>query len=144
MTTSRVFKFLLEFFFQTLLPIILVGVVFYLYLKGVCYISTKSSSASLICGMNWKDGLILVLSYDVVKIISPPLEFNSVTKRLTVTLFLYCFSYALIAFPYWLVSFFQDFLNNTFIHTTLIIVAVELLFERLSKRRGRAAYNSCL
>lgn len=135
MTISRLYGFVLEFLIKTALPIILVGALFYLYVIGVCKLSHQFSHLSLTCDLNWKVGLFFVPSYAVVKLLSPALEFNSITKRLTVTFLLYSFSFALIAFPYWFAAFFQDFVNNTFIHISILIIAVELFSKRLTKRR---------
>ena len=107
---------------------------FWLYVKCFCFFSNKSSSADLICLINWKDGLFLVISYSIVKFLSPLLDFDTILKRYIVTLFLYSFSFAIIAFPFWFASFFQDFSTNTFFHISAIILTVEFTLKNYSRQ----------
>jgi hypothetical protein len=66
----------------------------------------NSNSAQLVRELNWKDGLILVISYCVVKIILSPLfKVKIWYKSLFISLILYCIIYGIIAFPYLIVSF---------------------------------------
>lgn len=116
-----------------IIPVILALSLFWFYVKCFCYFSSKSSNADLVCSLNWKDGLFLVISYSVVKVFSPLLNFDTVFKRFIVTLFVYSFSYALFAWPFWFASFFQDFGRNTFLHISGLILAVELIFRSYSK-----------
>jgi hypothetical protein len=51
-------------------------------------------------------------------------------KRVLVTFFLYSFSFALIAFPFWIASFFQQLQENVFLHVTTMILIVEFIFNR--------------
>lgn len=117
-----------------IIPVILVLFLFWFYVKCFCYFSGESSNARLVCSLNWKDGLFLVINYSIVKILSPVLNFDTVFKRFIVTLFLYSFSYALFAWPFWFASFFQDLIRNTFLHISVLILTVELLFKNYSKQ----------
>ena len=112
------------------LPIALSLGIALLYKILTCYFSGSSEDASFVCGFNWKDGLILLCSYAIVKLISPILGFETIAKRLLVTLGLYCFAYAVIALPFLIASFFQPFLVNTFFHAILLILVIELIFSR--------------
>lgn len=118
----------------TIVPIVLVFSLFWSYVRGYCFFSSKSSNTDLVCSLNWKAGLILVISYSIVKLFSPLLDFNTIFKRFFVTLLLYSFSFAIIAFPFWLVSFFQHFGANTFLHISAIILTVEIIFKNYNRQ----------
>ena len=117
------------YFKKITIPIFLVIASFFIYVKCFCYFSNTSSDADLVCSLSWKDGLFLISSYSIVKALSPLFSFDSIFKRLSITLLLYCFSFALIAFPFLLVSFFQPVVRNVFLHTSLIILTIEILFS---------------
>lgn len=123
-----------QYIIYTIIPIISLAILFFLYLKCMCLLDKKSTDTTLICELNWKDGFILVCSYSVIKIISPALGFHTIIKRLLIILLLYCFSYAIIAFPYWLTSLIQPLQTNVFIHTFLLICLIELIFSQVRKR----------
>lgn len=123
-----------QYILYTIIPIISLAILFFLYLKFICLLSKKLIDANLICELNWKDGFILVCSYSVIKIISPALGFHTVIKRLLIILLLYCVSYAIIAFPYWLTSLIQPFQTNVFIHTFLLICLIEFIFSKVQKK----------
>ncbi len=114
----------------TILPIIILLVISVLYKKIICYFASSSSDADFICDFKWKDGFILICSYIVVKLLSPSLEFNTVLKRVLITLGLYCFAYAILALPFWIASFFQPFLINVFIHAISAIIIIEIISAR--------------
>ena len=113
---------------KTILPILLTLFLFWLYVKCFCFFSDKSSYADLVCSLNWRDGLFLVSSYSIVKLVSPLLLFDTVLKRVLITFFLYCFSLGLMAFPFLVVSFLQPLGDNVFIHTLLLILTIEFVF----------------
>jgi hypothetical protein len=117
-----------------IIPILLLAILFSLYVGSAWLLGKKSTNATLIYELNWKDGFILICSYSMVKVISPFLGFHNVVKRLFLTLLLYCFSYAIIAFPYWLTSFLQPFQTNVFIHTFFLICFIELPFSKIKRR----------
>jgi hypothetical protein len=101
----------------------------------MCAVSNKSANADLVCTLNWKDGLFLLLSYTVVKLLSPLLAFDTIFKRILLTITLYSFLFGLISFSFWLASFFQAFFANTFFHMLLIIVIVESIFMEKKEER---------
>lgn len=121
---------------ETILPILLVFLLFWLYVKCFCLLSSQFSSIDLVCSHNWKYGLFLIISYSIVKLSSPLLDFDTVFKRYGLTLVLYSIFFAMIAFPYWVASFLQYFTVNTFIHISLLILAVELTFKKYSRNKS--------
>ena len=114
-------------------PILSTLCLFWIYVKCFCFFSSTSSNADFVCTMNWKDGLFLVSSYSIIKSVSILFGFDTIFKRLLFTILLYSFSFAIIAFPFWLASFFQPLLVHTFLHTLLIILTVELTFTHYNK-----------
>lgn len=127
LTTSKI----AWFFKRIILPVILVLFTFWLYVKCICFFRSKSSSADLVCALNWKDGIFLVASYAVVKVLSPLFGPGTIFKRFIATLILYSLSFALFAFPFWLSSFFQVFSANVFVHVSLMILTIEVIFDSL-------------
>jgi hypothetical protein len=124
-----------RYLFNTALPIGLVAVIGYAYKSIVCHYATDDSSGwSLICVLNWKDGIILLCCYSVVKIVSPLLGFDTIGKRILYTIGLYCIAYGLLAWPYLIASFFQPFAVNVFVHGLLLLLGMEGLFYALDKR----------
>jgi hypothetical protein len=117
------------FFRRIIIPIFLTLSLFWLYVKCFCFFSSTSSDADFVCSLNWKDGLFLVTSYSIVKSVSILLGFDTIFKRLLVTLLLYSFSFALIAFPFWIASFFQPLIVNSFLHVLFIILTIEMIFD---------------
>ncbi len=123
-----------QYIIYTIVPIVSLAILFFLYIKGVWLLGKKSIDATLIYELNWKDGFILFCSYSVIKILSPALGFHTIIKRLLVSLLLYCFSYAILAFPYWLTSLIQPFQTNVFLHTFLLILVIELVFSKIQRK----------
>ena len=119
-----------------IVPIAFVFFIFWLYVKSFCFFSNKLSSADLVCSLNWKDGIFLIVSYSIVKTFSPLLDFDTIFKRFIVTLFLYSFSFAIIAFPFWVASFFQNFSANVFLHISALILIIEFIFKDNNRRRA--------
>ena len=99
-----------------------------LYKYIMCHFAASSPVADLICDFSWKDGLFLLCSYSITKLTSPLLNFNTLSKRLLVTLILYCFSFGLIGGPFMFASFFQPLFANVFLHILLLIIIVEFCF----------------
>jgi hypothetical protein len=123
-----------QYIFNTALPIGLVVLIAYAYKSFVCHYATDDSSGfSLICILNWKDGFISICCYSVVRITSPFLGFDTIFKRMMVTIGLYCIIYGLTAWPYLLSSFFQPFPVNVFFHGVILLLGAEYLFSKLAK-----------
>lgn len=111
-----------------LLPVIIIWVLAFLY--HYIIIKTWSYDLILMSGNFWQlDGFILLCTYSYVKLISQALRFNTVRKRVFVTLLLYCISYAVIAFPFLLASIFQPIRRNVFLHVFIVILIVEISFR---------------
>lgn len=125
-----------QYLLNILLPIFILVALSLLYKKIMCHLGSTSENARFICELQWKDGAFLLFSYSIVKLLSSILDFNSIVKRMLVTLGLYCLSYGLMAFPYLLASFFQPFLVNSFIHILLLILGIEILFLRIFSTRS--------
>ena len=119
----------MSFIIKVLFPIVLIILVFWLYLKVFCSYRTQSSDADLVCSLNYKDGLFLVSSYIIIKILSRFIYLDTIVRRLSATLILYTVSYGLIAGLYWFSSFFQKFETNTFFHFLIFILLIEILFR---------------
>ena len=130
---NRKFFKILWFLKRIISPIALALFLFWLYVKCFCFFSSKYSSADLVCYISWKDGLILIISYSIVKLLSSLFDWDTIFKRFILTLLLYSLSFAIIAFPFWIASFFQDFVANTFIHISAMILAVDFTFERYNR-----------
>jgi len=124
-------KKVMYYIIQSIFPTVMLWGIAVLYRYIICNFSESSDDADFICDLNWKDGFILTCCYSIIKLfISPILEFNSVLSRVIATIVLYIISYAVIAFPFLLASFFQPFLLNVFFHCLIIITAIEILFLR--------------
>lgn len=132
-------RFLKYYFYNALLPIGSLFLIGFAYKWLMCHFEDQLGDAGLICALNWQDGFILICSYAIVKIQSHILGFKTISKRLLITLGLYCFSYAIIAFPYLLVSFFQPFWRNVLAHGFCFLAIIEVLYSPhgLYKRRKR-------
>ena len=126
-------KKIYQYVSYAILPIVLLLALCTLYKRIMCYFANSSPDASFVCEFKWKDGFVLLCCYTVVRLLSPVLEFNSVLKRLIITIALYCLVYALIAFPFLLASFFQPFSVNVFIHVLIMIILIEMIFLRISR-----------
>lgn len=113
------------------IAIALAFVIGYVYWKIACFLSENNNAADFICSFKWKDGLILLCSYACVKLLSYPLDFDSKRKRVMVTMGLYAFSYAILAFPFFIASIFQPMVTNTLLHSVLIVVFVEWASGRI-------------
>ena len=114
---------------KVIFPILLIFFLFWLYTKTFCLFSGSYENARIVCSHNWKAGLFLVGSYSIVKSVSISLGFDTIFKRLAITLLLYSFSFALLAFPYWVISFLQPLYVNSFLHTLVIILGIEKVFQ---------------
>lgn len=123
-----------EYLLKVILPIVVLTIFGTAYKSIVCFYSEESSDLSLICNLNWKDGFILLVSYFVVKIISSIFGWKGIGNTILFSIVVYSVFYALYAFPYWFSSFFQSFSTNTFIHTIILILLVEIVFSRISKK----------
>jgi len=123
-------KHLKYYIFHVILPITSLFAVGLVYKYSVCQFDTKSPDANLICNLNWKDGFILICCYAIVKGLSQILGFETISKRLLITLMLYCISFGIIAWPYLITSFFQPFLVNVFAHALCLIVFIEILYSQ--------------
>jgi hypothetical protein len=120
---------IIKYIIGSILPILSLVLLAFLYKNVMCYYAKNSSSnASLICDLNWKDGAILLCCYCVVKLVSPLLDFDTIFKRVIITIVFYCFAYGLIAFPYLITSFLQPFLVNVFLHGLGLILITEYFF----------------
>lgn len=113
----------------TFVPMLVLLLLCVLYKSIICFFEKTSPNASLICILNWKDGLILLCSYFVIKVVSPFLEFESIMKRIFLTFGLYTIFYAAYAFPFWLTSLLQPLTANVFIHILILIFLVEIIFS---------------
>jgi hypothetical protein len=121
----------IQFLINILLPIACVWIVAVLYTVILCkFANNDLSDAGFICTFNWKDGFILLCSYSIVKLVSGLLDFDRILKRVLISLGLYCVAYGLIAFPFFLSSFFQPFLVNVFLHSLILIIVIEIVFDR--------------
>ncbi len=124
-------KKIYQYCIVTFFPMIVLLLLCVLYKSIICYFEKTSPSASLICILNWKDGLILLCSYFVIKLVSPFLGFGSVMKRIFLTFVLYTVFYAAYAFPFWLTSLLQPLATNVFIHILILIFLVEITFSNV-------------
>jgi len=118
------------YFFHVILPITSLFAIGVVYKYSVCQFDTKSPDAELICILNWKDGFILICCYAIVKGLSHILRFETISKRILITLLLYCICFGIIAWPYLIVSFFQPLLVNVFLHALCLIVITEILYSQ--------------
>jgi hypothetical protein len=87
----------------------IVAVLFFLYVKIFCFFSSVSDVADLVCSFNWRNGVFLVLSYAIVKLLSPVIGLKRFRIRILATFILYSVMFGIIALPYWLISFGQPF-----------------------------------
>lgn len=107
------------------LSIVLLWLVAFLYKFIICLYSESNQRADLICSLNWRDGFILILCYTVVQIFILFFKIHKVWIRILFTFLLYSLAYSLIALPYFISSFFQPFLVNTFFHAMIAIILIE-------------------
>ena len=122
-------KLLKYYFFYITLPITSVFAIGFLYKYSVCLLENKSPDAEMICYLNWKDGFILICCYAIVKGVSHILRFETISKRILITLLFYCISFGILAWPYLIASFFQPLLVNVFVHALIFIVITEILYS---------------
>jgi hypothetical protein len=101
------------------------------------FANNVSSDAGFICNFKWKDGFILLCCYSIVKLVSGLLDFDRILKRVLIAFGLYCVAYGLIAFPFFLASFFQPFPINVFLHALILIIVIEFVFDRSNLSFGR-------
>jgi hypothetical protein len=113
-----------------LLPVIIIWLIALLYHYFIVFFRTRSYDLGLISSNLWQiDGFVLLCSYTLVKLLSKALDFNTVRKRVFVTILLYFVSFAIIAFPFLLASFFQPIQRNVFLHIFIVILIVEISFR---------------
>jgi hypothetical protein len=118
------------YFYNAILPICSLISLGFTYKAIICHFQDVSEDASFICTFKWKDGLILICCYSVVKVVSKILDFKTISRRLLITFGLYCVAYGILAWPFLMASFFQPFPVNVFVHALLIIIAIETLYSK--------------
>lgn len=91
---------------------------------------STNKDADFICSTKWKDGLILIISYMIVKLHSPFLLEKTVIGLILRTFIAYCVIYGIVAWPFLLVSFLQPITTCTFLHTFLLIILSEFIFRK--------------
>ena len=87
----------------------------------------------MICELNWKDGVIFLFSFTMVKMATPIFNWDSVFIRVLYSFLLYSIVYIIIAFPYWLSSFFQSFSANSLVHVLLASTSVDIISNHIYK-----------
>jgi hypothetical protein len=117
---------------KVLMPISFVIITAVVYKVSTCNFSSRSNIADIICYVNWYDGLFLVCSYVLVKLISPIIGAISFLRSFGYTLVLYVVSYGIIAFPFLILSVFKPVSLNVFLHGLLVILIAEWLSYRAS------------
>jgi hypothetical protein len=118
------------YFYNAIVPIGSLISLGFAYKFIICRFQNVSEDASFICTFKWKDGLILICCYSVIKLVSKILDFKTISRRLLITVGLYCIVYGLLAWPFLIASFFQPFLVNVFVHTLLLIIIIETLYSK--------------
>ena len=79
----------------------------------------------------WADGYILIAAYAISNIyLVFLLKDHSIKRRILFTFILYSISYALMALPYFIVSFLQPLERSTLIHSVLLIVFIEIVYQK--------------
>jgi len=129
-----------DYLYTEIVPITMASLLFLFYKKVICNVAVSTNSESnfrFICEFKWKDGIFLLSSYCIVKLLSSILKFDTIFKRLLLTVLLYCFAYGIIAFPFLIASFFQPIEINVFVHVFILIVIIEVVFTRIFSRRTR-------
>ena|GEM_PF-7011103 len=91
-------------FKHIILPVFLSLLLFWLFVKCFCFFKDSSSCSALVCSFSWKDGLFLASSYFIIKVISSLFSFDTILKKVLITLSLYCLALALMAFIIWLLN----------------------------------------
>lgn len=116
------------YLYNIALPVLSAFLLGFLYRQAICHFANDQNDAGLICDLSWKDGLILLCCYAVIRPLSFILHFNTILQRLIATTVLYIIAYGLLAWPYMIASFFQPLPRNIFIHSIVLLLLVEYVF----------------
>jgi hypothetical protein len=116
------------YLYSIALPVLSAFLLGLLYRQTICHFANDQNDAGLICDLTWKDGLILLCCYAVIRPLSFVLNFNTILQRLIATAVLYIIAYGLIAWPYMIVSFFQPLPRHVFVHGLALLAGIEYFF----------------